>query len=261
MLHRSGDLHAVVADVALLLVDYFLRVRLRGRSIINITTGRVSAWLKLAGAAAVARRRERRPRLAPLPCTQRATLATRPCPPDPGSQVALRGGVEVRREVHGTRGRRPFPGMQAMVLDAVDRVPAAAAAVLLHMGAPSSGACLVDLQGWRGALLLHMLPPLGFAGLAGRQGAAAGRPLRGTSAGCHRAGCTVDTPQLAQPPPSQAPLLELTVKRRRCGRPRPAAAPQRRGRPASAPTACWRCTPRSWRESAWATWPSWRPTA
>lgn len=65
-----------------------------------------------------------------------SALHTRPAPaPDALPQVALRSGVEVRRDVLGANKRRPAPGMQFTVRDAVDSTPAAAAAVLLHMGA------------------------------------------------------------------------------------------------------------------------------
>lgn len=71
-------------------------------------------------------------------CGKATLCSTKPDPdPDPNGdpQVALRSGVEVRRDVLGSKGRRPAPGMQTAVRDAVDRTPAAAGAVLLHMGA------------------------------------------------------------------------------------------------------------------------------
>lgn len=48
--------------------------------------------------------------------------------------MLLRGPVDLRREVLGV-GKRVAPGLQASLVVAVERVPAAAAAALLHMGA------------------------------------------------------------------------------------------------------------------------------
>jgi hypothetical protein len=62
-----------------------------------------------------------------------------PPPPPPPGQVALRGGQEVRREALGAHGRRPAPGMAAVLREATRTVPQAAAAVLLHMGEAGCG--------------------------------------------------------------------------------------------------------------------------
>ena len=56
------------------------------------------------------------------------------------TQVALRGGQELKKEVVGTTGRKGTTGMAHNVLDAARKVPAAAAALLLHMGACCAGA-------------------------------------------------------------------------------------------------------------------------
>ncbi|KAL4452636.1 hypothetical protein ABPG75_008298 [Micractinium tetrahymenae] len=87
---RGGDLHAVIADVALLCLDYFLR-------------------------------------------------------------IALRGGMELRKEVVGTPGRKGTVGMQESLLDAASKVPAAAQALLLHMSSGPSGmaaSALLIQHGW-----------------------------------------------------------------------------------------------------------------
>ncbi len=53
---------------------------------------------------------------------------------DPKLQVALRGNLELRKEVLGTPGKRGRPGLKDALLDALNKVPAAAAAALTHMG-------------------------------------------------------------------------------------------------------------------------------
>ncbi|PSC74217.1 ubiquitin specific peptidase 24 isoform A [Micractinium conductrix] len=75
---RGGDMQAVIAEVAVLCLDYFLR-------------------------------------------------------------VALRGGQELKKEVVGTTGRKGTTGMAHNVLDAARKVPAAAAALLLHMADGPAG--------------------------------------------------------------------------------------------------------------------------
>ena len=51
----------------------------------------------------------------------------------PLPQVALRGGVEPRKDVLGTSGKRGHPGMRQSLLDALSKVPAAAAATLVYL--------------------------------------------------------------------------------------------------------------------------------
>ncbi|KAL4854761.1 Ubiquitin carboxyl-terminal hydrolase 24 [Chlorella vulgaris] len=53
-------------------------------------------------------------------------------------QVALRGGLELRREVLGSSGRKPVPGMSIAMVEVLKASPAASEAVLLHM---ASGPC------------------------------------------------------------------------------------------------------------------------
>jgi hypothetical protein len=55
-------------------------------------------------------------------------------------QVALRGNLELRKEVLGTSGKRGRPGLKEPLLDALNKVPAAAAAALMHLA--SGPACL-----------------------------------------------------------------------------------------------------------------------
>jgi hypothetical protein len=50
-------------------------------------------------------------------------------------QVALRGGLELRREVLGSSGRKLVPGMSIAMVEVLKASPAASEAVLLHMGA------------------------------------------------------------------------------------------------------------------------------
>lgn len=50
-------------------------------------------------------------------------------------QVALRGGLELRREVLGSSGRKPVQGMSIAMVEVLKASPAASEAVLLHMGA------------------------------------------------------------------------------------------------------------------------------
>lgn len=50
------------------------------------------------------------------------------------TQVALRGNMELRKEVLGTLGKRGRPGLKDQLLDALNKVPAAASAALMHLG-------------------------------------------------------------------------------------------------------------------------------
>ena len=52
----------------------------------------------------------------------------------PMLQVALRGNVELRKEVLGTAGKRGRPGLKEPVYDALNKVPAAASAALVYLG-------------------------------------------------------------------------------------------------------------------------------
>ena len=65
------------------------------------------------------------------------------CPPAP-CQVVLRGPIDLRREVLGVGGKRQAPGLQAALLEALERVPQAATAALVYLGSGPGAAAFAD---------------------------------------------------------------------------------------------------------------------
>ena len=124
----------MIADVAVLLLDYFLRVS-SGRWKQQGCSMRAPLFSRVCTVAK---------------CLQKGSehLAHPPLLTPPGCccacawQVALRGGVDLRREVVGATGRKSAPGMNLTMRGVSEKIPAAAAAMLLHMGAWAPAAAM-----------------------------------------------------------------------------------------------------------------------
>lgn len=171
-----GDLHAVIAEVAVLCLDYTLRASALGPilhlSQMHCGSCRVmcsgadpcAAKVPLAAGCSrlfslsqvAARQHGAAHRGAKPVSTLWVTMNTICC-----TQVALRGNMELRKEVLGTLGKRGRPGLKDQLLDALNKVPAAASAALMHLGelrglvCYHSAVCGVCLGGSEHSLAVH----------------------------------------------------------------------------------------------------------